>query len=266
MAEGATVHDVAAGPASAGSSAKGASALRRFGPAALLLAGLGLGYAFGLHRYLSLDFLAASRDMLKAEAARHGVLAPVAFAAVYAVAVAFSFPAASVLTIVSGFLFGWLLGGVLAIIAATLGAAALFLAARSALGGALRERAGGFAARLGEGFRRGAFLYLLALRFAPFLPFWIVNIVPALFGVRLRTYAGATFLGIMPGAFAYAWLGEGLDSVLLAARVAGRGPRAADLVTPEITVAFAALAGVAVLAALTRRMLAARAAPSQMPA
>lgn len=246
-----------AGPAPA---ARRAAPVARFAPLAAIAAGLALGYALGLHHYLSLDFLAESRDRLKAGAAAHPVLAPAGFAALYALAVAFSFPAASVLTIFSGFLFGWLLGGLLAVAAATLGATALFLAARSALGGFLKERAGGWAARLGEGFRRGAFGYLLVLRLAPFIPFLVVNVAPALFNVRLRTFVATTFIGIMPGAFAYAWLGQGVDSVLVAARAAGRSPRVADLVTPEITVAFAALAGVAALAALTKRVWAARAA------
>lgn len=236
------------------------SRLRRFGPALVVLAGLALGYALGLHRALSLDFLAASRGALQTQAAAHPVLAPAAFAVLYATAVAFSFPAASVLTVFAGFLFGWLAGGIVAILAATAGATALFLAARTAFGGFLKARAGGWAEKLAEGFRRGAFGYLLVLRFAPFVPFFVVNVAPALFGVRLRTFVVTTFFGIMPGAFAYAWLGEGVDSVILAAQAAGRRPGLGDLVTPEITAAFAALAAVAALAALTRRLWAARAA------
>jgi uncharacterized membrane protein YdjX (TVP38/TMEM64 family) len=89
----------------------------------------------------------------------------------YALAVAFSFPAASILTIFAGFLFGWLLGGALTAIAATTGAAAVFLAAKSAFGDVLRKRAGPFAAKLADGFSRDAFGYLFVLRLAPVFPF-----------------------------------------------------------------------------------------------
>ena len=85
---------------------------------------LGLGYAMGWHRYLSLDFLAMSRDMLKATVADNYAASAAGFAVVYALAVAFSFPAASVLTIFGGFLFGWLVGGTLVAFAATAGATA----------------------------------------------------------------------------------------------------------------------------------------------
>jgi uncharacterized membrane protein YdjX (TVP38/TMEM64 family) len=225
----------------------------RFVPLLLVLAGLGFGYAMGWQRYLTLDFLAESRLALKAFVSANPVAAPLGFTLLYAIAVAFSFPAASVLTIFSGFLFGWLFGGVLAIIGATTGATVLFLAARTAFGDFLKERAGGTVARLSQGFERDAFSYLLVLRIAPFIPFFVVNIAPAVFNVRLRTFLAATLIGILPGAFAYAWLGQGVDSVLVAARKAGREVAIGDLVTPEITIAFAALALVAALAAVVRK-------------
>lgn len=230
------------------------SPLWRLMPALVVAAGLGAGYALGLQRYFSLDFLAASSDALTAYAAAHPVLAPSLFFCVYVLAVAFSFPAASVLTVFGGFLFGWLTGGILVAFAATLGASLLFMAARGAFRDALRRRLGGFAGRLASGFEEDAFGYLLALRLAPVLPFFIVNIAPAFFRVRLRTYVGATFLGILPGTFAYAWLGEGVDSVLDAARRAGHAASLSDIVTPQITAAFALLALVAALPVVVRRV------------
>lgn len=235
-------------------------AWRRFLPLLVILAGLLFGYAMGWHRFLSLDYLAESRDALKALVGANPVLAPLVFALIYAVAVAFSFPAASVLTVFGGFLFGWLLGGAIVAVAATAGATALFLAARSAFGGFLRRGIGARAERLASGFEENAFSYLLALRLAPVFPFFVVNIAPALFDVRLRTYVTATFLGILPGCFAYAWLGAGIDSVLVAAAESGDSVSVGDLVTTEITLAFAALALVALVPAVVRNWRARRAA------
>src|SRR5262249_7408316 len=70
------------------------------------------------------------------------------------------------------------------------------------------------ASKLEAGFRADAFNYLLVLRLVPIFPFWLVNLVPALVGVRLTTYVLATFLGIIPGTFVYASLGNGLGSVV----------------------------------------------------
>lgn len=228
-------------------------ALRRFLPLAAVLAGLAVGYAMGLHHYLSLDFLARSREMLTSYVAANYAMSLAGFFVVYVLAVAFSFPAASILTIFGGFLFGWLTAGITVAFAATAGATLLFLAARSAFGDFLKERVGGLAARLADGFREDAFGYLLVLRLAPFFPFFAVNIAPALFGVKLRTYVAATFIGILPGCFAYAWLGQGLESVLIAAANAGTSLSVKDLVTPQITIAFAALACVALIPTLIRK-------------
>ena len=232
--------------------------LTRFLPLAIVASGLLLGYLAGLHHYLSLDYLASSRLALKTVVDAHPVSAAAGFIGLYALAVAFSFPAASVLTVFSGFLFGWLAGGVIAIVAATIGATALFMAARSACGDSLKARVGPFAAKLSEGFERDAFGYLLVLRIAPFIPFFMVNIAPAFFRVRVRTFLAATLIGIVPGGFAYAWLGAGLDSVLLASEAAGRKAGVGDLVTPEITAAFVALALVATLAIIVKRVWASR--------
>lgn len=227
---------------------------RRCLPLAIIAAGLALGYAAGLQDYLSLTALAEQRDWLKTFVAEHQIGSAVSFVVLYALAVAFSFPAASILTIFSGFLFGWLLGGALTAVAATTGAAAIFLAAKTAFGDVLRKRAGPFASKLADGFARDALGYLFVLRLAPIFPFFVMNIAPAFFDVKLRTYVIATFFGILPGTFAYAWLGQGLDSVIVSAAAAGREVSITDLVTPEITIAFLGLAIVAAIPTIVRKV------------
>jgi uncharacterized membrane protein YdjX (TVP38/TMEM64 family) len=233
---------------------KGRSGLYRLLPFGVILAGLALSYAFGLQDYLSLSYLGESRAAPKAYVAANFFLSAAMFMALYVAAVAFSLPAATILTVFGGFLFGWLAGGVMVVIAATIGACILFLAARSALGGFLRDKVGGRAAALAEGFKKDAFSYLLVLRLAPVFPFFFVNIAPALFDVTLRTFAAATLLGIIPGTFAYAFLGQGVDSVLDAAQKSGTQASISDLVTPQITLAFAGLACVAAIPIIIKKL------------
>ena len=235
-----------------------AAALRRFAPLLVVIAGLAFAYLMGWQRFFSLDFLADSRDSLTAFVQANYLVSTVGFAAFYALAVAFSFPAASILTIFGGFLFGWHVGGLLVAVGATLGATAIFLAARSAFGDFLREKVGGRVKNLAEGFEKDAFSYLLVLRIAPVFPFFVMNIAPALFNVPLRSYVIATFLGILPGTFAYTYLGQGIGSVLDAAEAAGTSVSVGDLITTEITLAFVALAVVAAIPIVIKRLRAAR--------
>ena len=233
---------------------KAGSGLRKLLPFGIVLAGLALSYAFGLQDYLSLSYLGESRAALKAYVTANFFLSVILFMSIYITAVAFSLPAATILTVFGGFLFGWLAGGLMVVVAATIGACILFLAARSAFGGFLRDKVGGRAAALAEGFKQDAFSYLLVLRLAPVFPFFFVNIAPALFDVTLRIFAAATFLGIIPGTFAYAFLGQGVDSVLDAAQSSGTQASIGDLVTPQITLAFAGLACVAAIPIIIKKL------------
>lgn len=230
------------------------SALRRFAPLAVICAALALGYAMGWQRFFTFNYLAQSQSMLLAFVDDHPVLSRAGFFMAYALAVAVSFPAASILTIFGGFLFGWMVGGTLVALAATLGACGLFLAARSAFGNSLRDRVGGAAKAMSEGFEKDAFNYLLFLRLAPIFPFFVINIVPALFKVPLKTFATATFLGILPGTFAYAFLGQGLGSALDAATRAGTVLNVKDLITPQLLTAFIVLALAALLPIIIKRL------------
>lgn len=187
---------------------------RRFAPLLILLSGLVVFFLTGLHEYLSFETLSEHRDWLRAEVESHGVRAAIAFTLVYAVAIAFSVPGGAVLTIAGGFLLGTLAAGICAIIGATAGAVAIFLAARSALFDVLHAKAGGALLKMEAGFKKNALSYLLVLRLIPLFPFWLVNLVPALLGVPLRTYVVGTALGIIPGTFVYASVGNGLGALL----------------------------------------------------
>lgn len=224
-----------------------------------------LGLAFVLlassfHRYASLDTLLALRDRFQSIFIDHRALAMLTYLLMYTVAVSLSLPGAIIFTLVSGAVFGWLAGGIIALLAGTLGASVVFLIARTAFGEGLAARAGPQVAKLQAGFCENALSYMLFLRLVPAFPFFVVNIVPALIGVPYRTYVAGTFFGIMPAAFAYSSAGAGLDAAILSAKTAQLNCRAArdalecpltlkmaNLVTPELTIAFALLSVLALL-------------------
>lgn len=251
--------------------ARGAT-LRRLVPLALLLALAALAVWLDLHRLVTLDQLAHNREALRGLVAGSPPLALAAFMAVYTAVVALSLPGGAALTLAGGFLFGWLAAGLASVLAATAGATLLFLIARSALGEPLAARAGPRLARLRRGFQEDAMSYLLFLRLVPAFPFWLVNLAPALLGVRLSTFVAGTFLGIIPGTFAFAFIGAGLDGAI-AAQIAANPDCAragegcvlrldpAALVTREMLIGLAALGVVALLPAVLRRRRARRFPP-----
>jgi uncharacterized membrane protein YdjX (TVP38/TMEM64 family) len=239
----------------------GLSVVRLLPLAVLVVIALAL-LVSGAGDWLSLSTVIQRHGELGVLVAENVVAAALAYVAVYIAAVALSFPGAGILTILGGYLFGWLAGTGLTVVAATVGATIIFLVARTSLGDVLRARAGGFAARVAEGFEADAFSYLLFLRLVPICPFWLLNIVPALFKVAPRTYVAATALGIIPGTLAYSLLGSGLGRVVEEMEAAHPGCAAAGtceiefaaLLTPAPLVAMVALGLAAVVPLVVKRM------------
>ena len=240
--------------------------LKRWGPLITLLCILLAGYVLGLQEHFSLSSLIQNREILRQFVSENFLLAALSFMVLYSALVALSFPGASLLTIAGGFLFGGIVGGAMTVVAATSGAMIIFLIARSSFGDFLQAKAGPFVGRMVEGFQKDAFQYLLTLRLMPVFPFWVINIVPALLNMKLLPYSVATFIGIVPGTFAYAYIGAGLDSVVLAQQEANPGCVEAGncaidvkaLVTTEVLIAMVALAVISILPVVIRKIRSAR--------
>ncbi len=192
------------------------SRLKRFLPLVIIATALAAFFALGGPQYISLDSLRDNQEFLKAFVADNYLIAIVGFVALYAVLVAISVPGAGFLSIFSGFLFGVKTGVPAVVIGATIGATIIFLIARSALGSGLAAKAGPFMRKFEKGLKENELSYLFILRLVPIFPFFIVNIVPALFDVKARNYVLTTFLGIIPGALVYVSVGNGIGDALAA--------------------------------------------------
>ena len=245
--------------------------LRRFVPLAVVGVVMVTVFATGAHRQLSLETLVRHRMAIDGFVTAHAVAAVGAFILIYVVAVALSIPGAIFLTISGGIVFGTLLGGLAAIVGATIGATIIFVIARSACGEGIARRAGPLATKIADGFCADAFSYLLFLRLVPAFPFFLVNLAAALVGVKLRTFILATAIGIIPATFAFAFLGDGLDSVLSAKDAAYQNCLAsgtadcslhfdlAMLATPRLLGALAVMGAIALVPVVIRRLRARRA-------
>lgn len=205
-----------------------------------------LAGAFFLRDYLSFDALAENRERLLAFRDANYALAAAAFIGLYVVVVAFSLPGATVMTLTGGFLFGLFPGALFNVAAATIGATGIFLAARMGLGDRLAARmdaSTGIAKRIKAGIDGNQWETLFLIRLVPAVPFFVANVLPALFGVPLWRYAVTTFLGIIPGAVVFTSVGAGLGAVF----AAGETPDLGIIFAPHVLLP---ILGLCLLAAL----------------
>ncbi|PHP27143.1 TVP38/TMEM64 family protein [Limimaricola cinnabarinus] len=205
-----------------------------------------LAGAFFLRDLLSFETLRDNREALIAWRDANYALAVAGFMAAYVAIVAFSLPGATVATLTGGFLFGTFPGVAYNVIAATIGAVLIFLAARAGLGRRLSkgmDTSEGRLKKIKEGIRENQWSMLLLLRLLPVVPFFVANLLPALIGVGLVPFALTTLLGIAPGALVFTSVGAGLGAVF----AAGETPDLGLIFEPHILLPLLGLAALSAL-------------------
>ena len=217
--------------------------LKRVLPLVIIFVLLGLAWLLGITDYINLETIKSHRGVLLDLVQNQRILSIAGFISVYILAVALSLPIATLLTLLGGFLFGRWAGTLMIVFAATCGATLLFLAARSAIGTTLHEKAGPLYSKVESNMHQNAVGYMLFMRLVPLFPFFLVNIVPAMFNVRLVPYVVTTFVGIIPGTFVYANVGSELGTI----------DTLGDLASPQILIAFSLLGVFALLPTLYKQ-------------
>ncbi len=137
-----------------------------------------------------------------------GVWAPVVYLAAYGQPVV-PLPA-SVMTITGGLVFGPWWGTWAALTGATVRSCGEFLIARLLGRQAVERLLRGKLAALDAKLAANGFTAVLLIRLVPNLPFDMQNYGLGFSRVRFRAYAPATVLGMIPGSFAYVYLGYSL--------------------------------------------------------
>jgi uncharacterized membrane protein YdjX (TVP38/TMEM64 family) len=231
-----------------------------------LMLGLAAFAFVAFHRLVTAERVLAHYDTVQGMVKRNGATSLAAYVLLYIAMVCLSLPGSVMMTAMGGLMFGWLLGGVAAVVAAGTGAVGVFLIARSAVGPLLARSAGPRMARIAAGLQDDAASYLLFLRLTPLVPFFVVNVAAALFGVRLATFAWCTYVGIVPLAFALAGAGSALDGAVIAQKDVIDACRAAGgsgcsgllslrhLFTPGLLAALACLGLLALLPVFLKRL------------
>ncbi len=223
----------------------GKSAFQRKLPILIIVAVALIG-AFTLRDYLSFDALRDNREALIAFRDANYLVAVLGFIAIYVVIVGFSLPGAAIATLTGGFLFATFPGFLYNIVGATIGATAIFSAARMGFGDKLAakmENGEGMIKKIKDGIDENQWSVLFLIRLIPAVPFFVANLVPALVDVPLRRFVISTFFGIIPGSIVYTSVGAGLGEVF----ARGETPNLGVIFEPHILLPILGLCALALL-------------------
>lgn len=168
----------------------------------------------------------------------HLALSLLVFSLVYILMATVSLPLESALCIVAGYYFGAVLGIVVSVLSATIGATAIFVLIKQYLHDWFHAHVHSPAiAKIAGGIRDDSFSYILFLRLVAVFPHFLVNTALALANVRTRDYVVATFLGIIPITTVFVLTGTQLETIR----------RTKTLLTPETVGVFLLLALVSLI-------------------
>lgn len=179
----------------------------------LVVAALVLFYALGLQRYLDVAYLQAQRDVIFALRDEYFWLSRAGYFLLYVLVAALSLPAAAIITLAGGAVFGFWWGLLLVSFASSIGATLAFLLARTILRDWVQQRFGSHLEPINRGMAKDGVFYLFTLRLVPLFPFFLVNLVMGLTPISTRAFYVVSQLGMLFGTALYVNVGAQLGLV-----------------------------------------------------
>lgn len=174
------------------------------------LALLAIIIGFDLQSYFSLEFFQAQRQLILDYKEDNFLLSSLIYFCLYVVVAALSLPAAAILTLIGGSVFGFIWGLVLVSFASTIGATLAFLLARTILRDWVQRKFGNYLGPVNRGIEKDGNFYLFTIRLIPIFPFFLVNALMALTPIKIRSFYIVSQLGMLFGTVLYINLGAQL--------------------------------------------------------
>lgn len=199
--------------------------------AAILITAMIIVIQYRPTQYLTLDYLKSQKDALEAYYSNHPISTVAIYFVVYVVTTALSIPGATILTLAGGAVFKFGLGLLIVSFASTLGAACAFLVSRYLLRDFVQTKYRDRLAKINDEIRNEGAFYLFALRLAPVVPFFVINLVMGLTPIKTWTFFWVSQLGMLLGTVVYVNAGTQL------ARISSLR----EILSPGVFLSFAAL-------------------------
>ena len=135
------------------------------------------------------------------------------FSLIYIMSSALSLPFATLLTLLSGYIFGLTLGTLIVSLCSTVGASIAFLTSKFLFYDFIQKKYKKQLVTINNEFINEGIFYIFALRLVPVFPFFVVNIVTSLLPIKLGTFFWVSMLGMFPATLVYVNAGNELSKI-----------------------------------------------------
>jgi uncharacterized membrane protein YdjX (TVP38/TMEM64 family) len=165
----------------------------------IFLSLIALFFVLDLQQIFNLEYFQAQRDVILAYKTEDFWLSSLIYFLLYIIVAALSLPAAAILTIAGGAVFGLAWGLLMVSFASTIGATLAFLLSRTLLRDWVQTRFGRYLKPINDGIERDGAFYLFTLRLIPVFPFFLVNALMALTPISTLSFYVVSQLGMLFG-------------------------------------------------------------------
>jgi dihydrolipoamide dehydrogenase len=168
---------------------------------------------FDLDQYLTLEYVQSSLADIRAFKDENFALAATSYFVAYVVITGLSIPAAIIVTLMGGAIFGLFWGTLLASFGSSIGATLAFLATRFLLQDWVQHKFGDYLAPLNRGMKKDGNFYLFSIRLVPVLPFFVVNLLMGLTRIPALSFYLISQVGMLPSTAVFVNAGSGLAQI-----------------------------------------------------
>ncbi|MFT5612043.1 MAG: putative membrane protein YdjX (TVP38/TMEM64 family) [Arenicella sp.] len=171
--------------------------------AVVVIALFGAFFAFDLQQYFSLEYLKQQQGALNDLYFNKPLLVAGGYFIIYVVFAALALPAALILTLAGGAIFGFWTGFILVSFASTIGATIAFILTRYLFHESIEAKFGDRLKTMNTGIEKEGALYVFGMRLVPLFPFVMVNSLLALTKLKTWTFYWASQIGMLAGTAVY---------------------------------------------------------------
>ena len=168
---------------------------------------------FSLSELTSYEFFKNNRDYLIAIKDNNLFLVSIlflVFTIIWVLALGFGSP----IFLAGGFIFGKWIGTILVTFGLSIGATLVYMFANYFLKDIVEKKFSKKFSSLNEKFKKNEFFFILIYRFIGGIPFFISNILPTLFNVKVKNFFFGSLIGMIPQLFIGVALGSGIEKII----------------------------------------------------